>query len=230
MLAPWKKSYDQPSSVQLLSHVRLFVTPWTAARQASLSITNSWSLFKLMSIASVLPSNHLSLCHLRLLLPSIFPISRSFLMSQLFASGSKSIGASASVLEMNIQVWFSCCPRDSQESSPTLQLESINSLALSLLNGPNFTSIDNFYMTTGKNRAFTIWKFLGKVMPLLFNILNRSVIAFLPRSKRLFIHGCSHGLQWFLEPKNIKSVTAFSLFPWSDGTGCHDLRSLNAEI
>ena len=76
---------------------------------------------------------------------------------------------------------------DSQESSPTLQLESINSSALSLLNGPNFTSIDNSYMTTGKNITFTIWTFVGKVMLPLFNILYRFVIAFLPRSKRPFM-------------------------------------------
>ena len=65
--------WKQFSSVQLLSHVRLFVIPWTAARQASLSITNSWSLPKLMSIESVMPSNHLTLCHPLLLLPPIFP-------------------------------------------------------------------------------------------------------------------------------------------------------------
>ena len=68
----------QFSSVQLLSHVRLFATPWTAARQASLSITNSRSLLKLKSIESVMPSNHLILCHPLLLLPSIFPSIRVF--------------------------------------------------------------------------------------------------------------------------------------------------------
>ena len=66
------------SSVQLLSHVGLFVTPWTAACQASLSITNSWSLLKLMYIELVMPFNHLILCHPLLLLPSIFPIIRVF--------------------------------------------------------------------------------------------------------------------------------------------------------
>ena len=71
-------SENQLSSVQLLSHVRLFVTPWTAARPASLSITNSWSLLKLMSIESVMPSNHLILCHPLLLPPSIFPSIRVF--------------------------------------------------------------------------------------------------------------------------------------------------------
>ena len=96
------------SSVQSLSRVWLFVTPWTAAHQASLSITNSWSLLKLMSIQSVMPSNHLILCCPLLLMPSIFPSIRSFPVSQFFASGGQSIGvsASASVLLMNIQNLF----------------------------------------------------------------------------------------------------------------------------
>ena len=93
----------QFSSVQSFSHVRLFVIPWTAAHQASLSITNSQSLLKLMSIELVMPSNHLILCHPLLHLPSNFPS-----ISQFFASGGHSIGASASasVLSMNIQDWF----------------------------------------------------------------------------------------------------------------------------
>ena len=96
------------SSVQSLSRVRLFVTPWIAARQASLSITNSQSLPKLMSIELVMPSNHLILCRPLLLLPSIFPSSGSFPMSQFFASGSQRnrVSVSASVLPMNIQDWF----------------------------------------------------------------------------------------------------------------------------
>ena len=96
------------SSLQSLSHVRLFATPWTAALQASLPITNSQSLLKLMSIKSVMPSNHLILCRPLLLPPSIFPSIRSFQMSQFFTSGGQIIGvpASTSVLPMNIQVWF----------------------------------------------------------------------------------------------------------------------------
>ena len=82
--------------VQSLSRVWLFVTPWTAARQASLSITNSRSSPKPMSIESVMPSNHLILCHPHLLLPSIFSSIRVFQMSQLFASAGQSIGVSAS--------------------------------------------------------------------------------------------------------------------------------------
>ena len=94
--------------VQLLSHVWLFATPQTAARQASLSFTISERLLKLMSIKSVIPYNHLILCHPLLPQPSSFPASGSFPISQLFASGSQSTAASASasVLPMNIQRWF----------------------------------------------------------------------------------------------------------------------------
>ena len=95
-------------SVQSLRHVRLFATLWSTARQASLSITNSWRFLKFMSIELMMPSNHLILCCPLLLLPSIFPSVRVFPMSQFFASDGQSIGvsASASVLSMNIQDWF----------------------------------------------------------------------------------------------------------------------------
>ena len=98
---PWTVQFG---SVQLLSRVQLFVTPWTAAGQTSLSITNSQSLLKLMSIESVMPSNHLILCSC----PQFSPASGSFQMSQFFTSAGQSIGvsASASVLPMNIQNWF----------------------------------------------------------------------------------------------------------------------------
>ena len=94
----------QFSSVQSLSHVQLSATPWTAAHEASLSITNSQSLFKLMSIESVMPSNHLILCHPLSSCLQSFPASGSFPMSQFFTSGDQSTGASASasVLLMNI--------------------------------------------------------------------------------------------------------------------------------
>ena len=103
----WSSGWSYLSSVQLLSRVRLFATPWTAARRASLSITNSWSVIKLMSIELVMPSNHPS---------SVIPFSSylqsflttgSFQMSQFFASAGQSIGvsASASVLPMNTQNW-----------------------------------------------------------------------------------------------------------------------------
>ena len=97
--------YIYISSVQSLSHVQLFVTPWTAACQASLPITNSSSLLRLMSIKLVMPSSHLILCHPRLLLLAIFPSISHQVISQFFASGGQRIGApaSASVLPMNIQ-------------------------------------------------------------------------------------------------------------------------------
>ena len=114
-----------------------------------------------------------------------FPASGSFPMSQLFVSGGQSVGvsASASVLPMNTQDWSPCSPRDSQESSPTPKLKSINSSVLSFLYSLTLT----LYMTTGKTISLTRWTFVGKVMSLLFNMLCRLVIAFLPRSKCLLI-------------------------------------------
>ena len=96
------------SSVQSLSRIRLFATPWAAAHQASLSITNSRSLLKLMSVESVMPSNHLILCCPLFLHLQSFPASEYFQMSQFFASGGQSVGVSAStpVLPMHIQDWF----------------------------------------------------------------------------------------------------------------------------
>ena len=95
-------------SVLLLSHVWLFPTPWTAAHQASLAITNSQSLLKLIPITSVMPANNLILCHPLLLLPLIFPSIRVFSNELFFALGSQSfvVSASASVLPINIQDWF----------------------------------------------------------------------------------------------------------------------------
>ena len=145
--------YFQFRSVQSLRHVRLFATPWTAAHQASLSITNSQSLLILMSIESVMPSNHLILCWPLFLPHSSFLASGSFPMSQFFASGGQSIGVSAStsVLSMNIQDLFPlgltespCSPRDSQESSPKLQFKNINSSALSFLYSPTLTYIHDY--------------------------------------------------------------------------------------
>ena len=100
--------YKKVVVLQPLSPVQFFATPWTAAHQASLSHTISRSMLKFMSIELVMPSIHLILCHPLLLLPSIFPSIRSFPMSQFFASGGQSIGASAltSVLPVNLRGWF----------------------------------------------------------------------------------------------------------------------------
>ena len=129
---------------QSLSHAQLFATPCTAARQASLSFTISQSLLKPLSTESVTPSNHLILCCSLLLLPSIFPSIRVFSMSQFFASGGQSIGASASVLPMNILGWSPCSLRDSQGSSPAPQSESISSSVLGPLYGLTLTSIPDW--------------------------------------------------------------------------------------
>ena len=144
------------SSVQLLSPVQLFVTPWTAAHQASLSIANSQSFLKLMSIESVMPSNHLILCCPLLLLPSIFPSIRVF--SKWISSSHQvakvlRVSASAPVLPMNIQDGLAgspCSPRDSQESSPTPQFKSINLSELSILYSPTLTSIHDYW----RNHSF----------------------------------------------------------------------------
>ena len=156
-------------------------------------------------------------------------------MSQLFASGGQSIGASAlaSVLPMNTQDWSplgwtgwtSYGPRDSQESSPTPQFKSINTSALSFFHSPTLTSIHDYWKTIALSR----WIFVGKVMSLFFNMLSRLVITFLPKSKHLLISW----LQWFWSPKNKVWYCFYCFpiyFPWSDGTRCHDLSFLNVEL
>ena len=157
------------SSVQLLSHVQLFATPWTAAHQASLSITNSWSLLRLMSIELVMPSNHLILCHPLLLPPSIFPSIRVFsnesaLCIRWLKYWSFSFRISPSneysgFISFKMD-WFEspCGPRDSQESSPTPQLESINSLALSFLYGPTLTSIQYYWKNHSSDHRDLCWQ------------------------------------------------------------------------
>ena len=162
-------------SVPSFSSVLLFVTPRNAACQAFLSITNSQSLLKHMSIELVMPSNLLILYRPLLFLPQSFLPPGSFPISQFFASGGQSIGVSASesVLPMNIQNWFPLGwtgwislqpPRDSQESSPTPQFKSINSLALSFLYDPTLTSIHDYW----KNQSFDRRNLVSKVMSLLF--------------------------------------------------------------
>ena len=149
----------QFSSVQLLSHVQLFVTPRTAALQASLSITNSPSLLKLMSIESVMPSNHLILCHPLLLPPSIFPSIRVFSSESVlqikwpkYWSFSFNISPSNEYSELiSFRMTRSpCSPRGSQESSLTPQFKSINSSGLSFLYSPSLTSIHDYW----KNHSF----------------------------------------------------------------------------
>ena len=180
-------------SVQSLSCVWLFATPCTAACQASLSITNSWSSLKLTSIESAMSFNHLILCRPLLPLPSIFPSIRVFSYSQLFTSGVQSIGVSAStsVLPMNIQDWFPLgwtgwISLQSEGSSSLLQHHS--SKASILWRSAFFiVQLSHPYVTTGKTIALIRRTFVGKVMSLLFNMLSKLVITFLPRSKHLLI-------------------------------------------
>ena len=143
--------------VQLLSHVRLFATPWTIAHQASLSFSISWSLLKLMSIESVMSSNLLILSYPLLLLPSIFP------MSQLFASGGPSIGAlpSASVLSVNIQGWFPLGLTGLSSLLSRSLLHHHSSKVLMLWFSVFFmVQLSYPYMTTGKTIALTIRTFV----------------------------------------------------------------------
>ena len=144
-----------------------------------------------MSIESVMPSNHLILCCLPLL-PLIFPSIRVFsnelavcIKCPVYWSFSINPSNEYSRLIAFRIDWFDlpCCPRDSQESSPAPQLQSINSLVLCLLYGPTLTLV----VTTGKTIALAIWTFVDKVMSLIFNRLSRFVIAFLPRSNFLLI-------------------------------------------
>ena len=134
-------------SVQSLCHVWLLVTPWTTTRQASLSITSPRRSLKLMSIESVMPSNHLILCRPLLFLPSIFPSIRVFSNESVlrirwpkYWSFSFNINPSNEYSRDGL-VGSPCSPKDSQESFPTTQFKSINSLALSFLYGPTLTSI-----------------------------------------------------------------------------------------
>ena len=185
---------DQIRSDQLLSRVRPFVTPWIAARQDSLSITNSQTSLKLMSIESVMPSSYLIICCPLLFLPSIPPSIRVFsneltLRMRWPKYWSLSL---ASVLPMNTQDWsplgwtgwISLQSKGLPRVFSGTKFKNISSLVLNLftffmVHGPSHIC------ATGKIIALIIWTFVSKVTSLLFNALSRFVAAFLPRSKRL---------------------------------------------
>ena len=169
------------------------VTPWTAARQASLFIANSQSSLKLMSIESVMPSNQLILCHPLLLLPSIFPSIRVFSNeSGLHIRWPKYCSFSFSITPSNVYSeliyfridWFDLAVQGTLKSL----LQHHSSKASVLWHSAFFiVQLSHPYMTTGKTIALTRQTFVGKVISLLFNMLSRFVITFLPRSKRLLI-------------------------------------------
>ena len=177
--ASWRS--DQSSSVELLSFVQLFATPWIAAPQASVSITNSRSLLKLMSIELVMPSNYLILCHPLLLLPSIFPSIRVFSNeSVLHIRWPKYWSFSFSIFRMD---WSELLAVQGTLKS---LLQHHSSKAYILQCSAFFmVQLSHLYVTTGKTIALTIQIFVSKVMSLLFNMLSMFVIAFLPRGKSL---------------------------------------------
>ena len=210
----------QLSSVQSLSYVWLFVTPWIVARQASLSITNSQSLPKLLSIKSVMPSSHLIFCHPLLLLLPVPPSIRVF--------------SSESTLHMRWpKYWsfsFSISPSNEHPGLISFRMDWLDLFAVqgtlkSLLQHHSskasilwcsafFTAqLSHPYMTTGKTIALTRQTLVGKVMSLLFNMLSRLVITFLPRSKYLLISWLQSPSAVILEPPKIKSDTVSTVSP-----------------
>ena len=182
------------SSVQSLSCVQLFATPWTAVCQASLSITNSQSLLKLMCIELVMPSNHLILCRPLLLPPSIFPSIRVFSSeSALHIRRPKHWSFSFNISPSNeypglISFRMGWLDLLAVQGTPKSLLQHHSSKASILLCSAFFiVQLSHPYMTTGKTIALTRQIFIGKVMSLLFNMLFRLVITFLPRNKHLLI-------------------------------------------
>ena len=187
-----------------------------------------------------MPSSHLILCHPLLLLPPIPPSIRVF--------------SSESTLHMRWpKYWsfsFSISPSKEHPGLISFRMDWLDLLAVqvtlksllqhhsskeSILQCSAFFTVQlsHPYMTTGKSIALNRWTFVGKVMSLLFNMLSRLVISFLPRSKRLLISWLQSPSAVFWSPK-IKVSHCFHCFPvylpWSDGTGCHDLRFLNVEL
>ena len=195
------------------------MTPWTTACQYSLSITNSRSLPKLVSIELVMPFNHLILCR-PLLLPSIFPSIRVF--------------SNESVLHIRWpKYWsfnFNISPSSEHSGLISFRIDWLDPLAVqgtlkSLLQHHSskasilchsavfIVQLSHPYMTTGKTVGLTRWTFVGKVMSLLFNMLSRLVITFLPRSKRLLISWLKSPSAVILELPEIKSVTVSTVSP-----------------
>ena len=209
------------------------VTPWTAASQDSLSITNSQSLLKLMSVKSVMPSNHSILCHPLFLLPSIFP----------------NIGVFSNESALGIRwpkYWsfsFDISPSNEHPGLISFRMDWLDLLAVqgtlkSLLQHHSSKSsvlqcsafftvqLSHPYMTTGKTIALTRRTFVDKVMSLLLNMLSRLVITFLPRSKCLLISWLHSPSAVILEPQKIKSATVSTVSP----SICHEVMGPDAMI
>ena len=210
----------QFSSVQSLSHVQLFATPWTAARQPSLSITNSRSPPKPMSTESVMPSNHLILCNPLLLLPSVFPSIRVFSNeSALCIRWPKYWSFSLNISPSNEHsrlISFRMDWLDILAVQGTLKsLLQHHSSKASIPQRSAFfiVQLSYPYITTGKTIVLTSRTFVDKVMSLLFNMLSRLVITLVPRSKRLLISWLQLPSAVILEPRKIKSATVSTVSP-----------------
>ena len=205
--------------VESLSHVWLFESPQTAARWASLSFTISWSLFKLMSIESVMPSSHLTLCRPLVLLPSIFSTTGVF--------------SNESALWMRwTKYWsfsFSISPSSKQSGLISFRIGWLDLLAVqgtlkillqhhsskaSILQPSTFfmVGLSHPYMTTGKSIALTIWTFSDQAMSLLFNILLFLPEIFFQGACVFYFCGCSHQPQWLRSPRKL-NLSLLPLFP-----------------
>ena len=289
---------DSEGSVQLLSHVQLFVTPLTAARQVSLAIPTSRNLPKLMSIESVMPSNHLTLSspsppalnlpqhqfssiaqscstlcnpmnhsmpglsvhhqllesiqtHVHWVGDAIQP-SHAMLSLPLLPQISPSIRVFSNESALPIR-WpknwsfsFIISPSNEHPGMISFRMDWLDFLAVqgtfkslqhhssnaSILQRSAFfiVQLSHPYMSTAKTIALTRRTFVGKVMSLLFNMLSKLVITFIPRTKRLLILWLQSPSAVILEPRKIKSASFHIYLPWSDGTRCDDLSFLNVEL
>ena len=222
------------SSVQLLSPVWL-CDPMDCRTPGLPVHRRLRGLLKPVSIESVMPPNHLILCHPLLLPPSIFPSIRVFFNESVlrirrpnYWSFSLSFSPSneySGLISFRMD-WF-----DLLEVQGTLKslLQHHSSKALILQCSAFFmVQLSHPYMTTGKTIALTRQTFVGKVMSLIFNILSSLVISFIPKNKRLLISWVQSPSAVILEPQKINCFHYFPIyFPWSDGTRCHDLSFLN---
>ena len=235
--------HQEHSSVQFSSVAQLCLTlhPIDYSTPGIPVHPNFWIVLKLMSIELVMPSNHLFLCHPLLLLPSIFPSIRIF--------------SNESVLHIRLpKYWnfsFSISPSSEYAGLISFTIDWFDLLAVqgtlkSLLQHHSskasilwcsaffIVQLSHPYMTTRKTIALTRWAFVSKVMFLLFNMLSKLAITFLPRSKCVLISWLQSPSAMILEPKKNKVCHYFHFFPiylpWSDGIRCHDLSFLNVEF
>ena len=208
-------------------------TPWTAARQASLSITNSWSLFKLISIESVMPSNHLILCYPLLFLLSIYPRIKVFSSKSVLCirwpndwSFSFSISISNHYLGLiSFRIdWLDLLTV--QGTLKNLLQHHISKTSIPWRSAFFMVQLSHPYMTTVKTIALPRQTFVVKVMSLLFNMLSRLVIAFLPRNKHLLILWLQSPSAVISEPPKINSVTVSTVSP----SICHEVMGPDAMI